>query len=147
MDARLLGTGHSLGLAMASDPSLVAGAAKGSASVSVVQVMASGAVHARALFAVRDLGFAVRAHESGLALAGVGSLAGVEAGASVLAGLVVGAEVQVLVAEETAPALVALALPRLLAGAVDAARVGLALGAQGSLPAGVATVEEKRKEF
>lgn len=57
------------------------------------------------------------------AAAGEETLAGVEAGAAVAAGPVVGAVVEVQVAEETAPALVAQTLPRLVAGAVVAARV------------------------
>ena len=47
----------------------------------------------------------------------------------------VGAVVEVLVAEEAAPALVAVALVRLLAGAVHAARVADALVAEPARPA------------
>ena len=47
----------------------------------------------------------------------------------------VGAVVEVLVAEEPAPALLAVALPRLATRPVQAARVADALGAGGALPA------------
>lgn len=139
--AGLLRAGHSLGLAVPPDPSLVALAAKGRGSVAVVNVNARGPIDARLLLAVRDQDLAVGAHESGLAVASVGALSGVEADALVLARLVIRAVVQVLVAEQTAPSLVALALPGLLAGSVHASRVRLAFGAQRSLPAVIAAVE------
>ena len=97
--------------------------------------MASAAVKARLVRAlVGDPGLALGAGVAGRAAASVGTLAGVEAGGSVLAGLVVGAVVQVLVAEETAPAVVAVALPRVLAGAVLAPGVPDALVAKGTSP-------------
>lgn len=67
--------------------------------------------------------------------AGVESLTGVEAGAAVLAGAMVGAVVKILIAEQTSPALVADAVPWLVAGAVHAARIKCTLIAQRSLPA------------
>jgi hypothetical protein len=70
-----------------------------------------------------QVGFALLAGVALRAAAGEETLAGVEAGAAVAAGPVVGAVVEVQVAEETAPALVAQTLPRLVAGAVVAARV------------------------
>ena len=97
--------------------------------------LASAAVKARLVRAlVGDPGLALGAGVAGRAAASVGALAGVEAGGSVLAGLVVGAVVQVLVAEETAPAVVAVALPRVLAGAVLAPGVPDALVAKGTSP-------------
>lgn len=57
----------------------------------------------------------------------------------------VGAVVQVLVAEQTAPALVALALPWLLAGSVDTARIRLALRTKRASPASVAPEQTKRE--
>lgn len=66
---------------------------------------------------------------------GVESLAGVEAGAAILAGAMVGAVVKILIAEQTSPALVADAVPWLVAGAVHAARIKCTLIAQRSLPA------------
>ena len=50
------------------------------------------------------------------------------------AGPVVGAVVEVLVTEQASPALLAVTLPRLVAGAVQAARVAHALVAQRALP-------------
>ena len=90
---------------------------------------------------VADPGLAVGASVPGRAGAGVGSLPGVPAGGAVAAGLVVGAVVEVLVAEEPAPALVAATLVRLLAGAVHAARVELAFVAVRAGPASLAAVE------
>ena len=87
---------------------------------------------------VADPGLAVGARVAWRAGAGVGSLAGVPAGGAVAAGLVVGAVVEVLVAEEPAPALLAQALVRLLAGAVDAARVQDAAVAKGAGESGLA---------
>lgn len=78
--------------------------------------------------------FAVGAVEAVGAAAGVTALAGVEASAAVSARFVVGAEVQVLVAEQAAPAFVAEAIPRFQAGTVDATRVTLTLVAEGPLP-------------
>ena len=80
---------------------------------------------------------AVPAGEADGAGAGV-VLAGVEAGGSVVAGPVVGAEVEVLVAHLTSPALGALTGPGLGAGAVHTAGVDLAVLAEVSLPALVA---------
>lgn len=77
---------------------------------------------------------AVGACESLRAVTGVGALAGVEAGSVVAARLVVGAVVQVLVAEQTAPTLVAEAVPRLYACAVHAAWVTLAFVAKRTYP-------------
>ena len=66
-------------------------------------------------------------------------MAGVEAGGSVAAGLVVGAVVQVLVAEEAAPSIVAVALPGVLARSVFASRISDALIAEWSGPAATAS--------
>lgn len=62
-------------------------------------------------------------------------MARVGAGGPVLAGAVVGAVVQVLVAEEPTPSFLAVALPGLRAGAVEAAGVADALVAEVPLPA------------
>lgn len=139
VQAGLLRAHHCLLLAVPSDPPLVAFATKGRGAVLQLHVMARRSVHARLLLTVGDLSVAIGPHESRLALTRVRALARVEAGAAVLAGFVVRAVVQILVAEETAPAFVALALPGFLAGAVHAARIGFAFCAEGALPAGVAT--------
>ena len=91
-------------------------------------------VHAGKLVTlVDDLLLAVPAGEADGTGAGV-VLAGVEAGCSVMAGPVVGAEVEVLVAHLTSPAFGTLAGPGLGAGPVDTAGVDLAVVAEFSLP-------------
>ena len=109
--------------------------------------VASAAVEARDDGAVVLDEFAIGAGKLAGAGASVRSLAGVEASAAVLARLVVGAVVEVLVAEQAAPALVAVALPRLLAGTVIAARVPDALVAQLSLPSGVAPLTSESRSY
>ena len=89
---------------------------------------------ARVAVALAGLDLAVGAAEAGLAGAGVAALACVGASGVVLAWLVVGTEVQVLVAEEATPTFLAIALPWLVAGAVQAAWVALALITEGALP-------------
>ena len=85
---------------------------------------------------------AVPAREADGTGAGV-VLPSVEAGRSVVTGLVVGAEVEVLVAHLPAPTLGTLAGPGLGAGSVDTAGVDLAVLAQGALPALVTSETEK----
>ena len=70
-------------------------------------------------------------------------LPGVEAGRSVVTGLVVGAEVEVFVAHLATPTLGTLAGPGLGAGPVDTAGVDLAVLTEGSLPALVTSETEK----
>lgn len=100
-------------------------------------ILAGATVETRMVSAVVDLSLAVGARKARRTAARVGALAGVEAGASVATGLVIGAVVEVLVAEQAAPAFVAQAFPGLLAGAVQAARVSLALVAEAPFPAAV----------
>lgn len=71
--------------------------------------------------------------------AGVAALAGVVARPAVLTRAVVGAVVEVLVAEQAAPALLADAVPGLGAGAVEASRMSLALVAELAHPARMTT--------
>lgn len=92
------------------------------------------AVEAGLMGAVVYLALAVGAREARGTVARVRALARVEARAVVPARPVVGTVVEVLVAEEPAPALVAQAVPRLLARAVQTAGVTLALVAQRALP-------------
>lgn len=82
-----------------------------------------------------DLYLASVPTEAFLARTRVTALASVGACCSVHAGLVVGAEVKVLVTEEAAPALLAVALPRLATGPMHTARVADALIAGRTLPA------------
>ena len=90
---------------------------------------------------------AVGAVEAWRARAGVQTLAvkGVKAGAAVQAGLVIRAIVEVLVAEQTAPAFVAEALPGLLTATVKAAWISHALVAVRSFPAVVASATENKR--
>lgn len=67
--------------------------------------------------------------------AGVAALTRVSTGCPVGTGLVIGAVVEVLVAEEAPPALLAVALPRLAARSVEATWVADAFIAGGALPA------------
>lgn len=67
--------------------------------------------------------------------AGVAALARVHACGSILTRLVVGAEVQILVTEESTPAFLAVALPRLVASAMLTYWVLLTLSTEGALPA------------
>ena len=84
---------------------------------------------------------AVPAREADGTGAGV-VLPSVEAGGPVVTGLVVGAEVEVLVTHLTAPAFRALAGPGLGAGPVDTAGVDLAVLAEGTFPALVTSETE-----
>lgn len=61
-------------------------------------------------------------------------MTGVEASTAVAARFVIGAEVEVLVAEKTTPAFVAKAVPRFHAGSVRATWVALALVAKRAFP-------------
>ncbi len=74
--------------------------------------------------------------------ASVRALSSVKAGATVLARLVVGAVVEILVAEQTAPTFIAVALVRLLAGSVQTTWVADALVTQLSLPSQFASVKK-----
>lgn len=97
--------------------------------------IAAAAVLAGVALALVGLDLAAGSRKAGPAGAGVAPLARVGAGGAVLARAVVGAVVEVLVAEEPAPAFLAVALPRLHAGAAQAARVADALVAELPLPA------------
>jgi hypothetical protein len=71
--------------------------------------------------------------------AGVAALTGIVASTAVPARPVVGTVIEVLVAEQPAPALLAVAVPRLGASAVEATRMSLALIAELAHPARVTT--------
>lgn len=88
--------------------------------------------------------FAVCPSEAGGAVAGVGALTGVETGAVVATGFVVGAVVEILVAEQSSPAFVAQAVPRLHTTAVHATGIAFAFVTQRSNPTCV-TTEIKKK--
>ena len=80
------------------------------------------------------------------AAAGIRPLSSVEAGGSIAAGFVVGAIVQVLVAEETTPAIVAVALPGVLARTMLASGVPNALVAKRTGPTITTPETEKRQK-
>lgn len=86
------------------------------------------------------------AHRSGEArgtTAGVTSLARIEASSSVATGLVVRAEVEILVAEQASPSFVTEAIPRLNATAVHATRITLASIAKRPFPTRLAPATTK----
>lgn len=89
-----------------------------------------------ARIAVAFIGFnlAVGATKTRLAGAGIAPLPRVCACGIILAWFMVGAEVKVLVTEQATPALLAVALKRLVTGSMQAPRVPLALVTQGALP-------------
>lgn len=105
---------------------------------------AGTAVGARRPQAVVHQIFTFRSSEPFRAFARVATLSRVEACTAVPAGLVVRAEVQILVAEKAAPSLVAHAVPRFRAAAVDATRVPLALVAERSFPSRLTPVNKKK---
>lgn len=142
VDAGLLRARHGLLLAVSARPAL---GALARVLLPKGLVHAHAVVQARLLRTARHFDLAFLAREPGRALAREGPLARVEARAAVLARLVVRAVVQVLVAEQSAPALVADALPLLLARSVHASRVQLALLAQRALPSFLAAATEKKR--
>ena len=87
---------------------------------------------------------AIGAGVLGRAGARVRSLAGVETSAAVFARLVIGAVIEILIAEEAAPSFVAVALPRLLARSVKATRIANALVALFALPTQFASNKFKK---
>lgn len=95
---------------------------------------AGAAVRARRFQTVVDQILAFRPGESFRTLAGVTTLSGIEACAPVAAGFVVRAEVEILIAKKSTPSLVAHAIPRFHATAVNASGVPLALIAEWSFP-------------
>ena len=83
---------------------------------------------------VGDPGLAIGTRPARSARTGVRALASIEASGSVLAGPVVGAVVQVLIAKEAAPAFLAMASPGLVAGSMLATRIPDTVGAECSGP-------------
>lgn len=94
----------------------------------------AAAVLARIAVALIGLDLAVGATEARLACTRVAPLTCVCACGIILAGFMIGAEIKVLVAEQAAPAFLAVALKRLVAGSMQAPRVPLALITEGALP-------------
>lgn len=103
---------------------------------------AGAAVRARRRQTVVDQILAFRPGESFRTLAGITTLAGVEASAPVPAGFVIRAKVEVLIAKKPAPTLVAHTIPRFHATAVNAPGIPLALIAKRSFPSGLASINK-----
>lgn len=97
--------------------------------------IAASSVLARVAITFIGLQLAVGAAKAWPARAGVAALTCVSAGCPVGTGLVIRTVVEVLVAEEAPPALLAVALPRLAACSVEATWVADAFIAGGALPA------------
>lgn len=97
--------------------------------------VAAASVLAGVAVALVYLQLAVGAAVAGPAGAGVAALACIGAGGPISTRLVVGAVVQVLVAEEATPSFLTHALPRLRAGAMETARVPHTVAAGRTLPA------------
>lgn len=97
--------------------------------------IAAASILARVAVTFIGLQLTVGAAKAWPACAGVAALTRVGAGRPVGTGFVIGAVVEVLVAEEAPPALLAVALPRLGACSVKATWVADAFIAEGALPA------------
>lgn len=130
VEAGPIGAGHGAQLAVFTVEAWWTGA-----GVAVFKIRAAASVLAGAGFAFVDLNLAVGTSVPRAAGARVAALAGVGAGGRILAGLVMGAVVEILIAEESTPPFLAVALPGLLAGAMQAARVSDALVTIAPLPA------------
>jgi hypothetical protein len=90
--------------------------------------------------AVIKFPFAVRSCKPRRATAGVRTLSGVKASATVSAWFVIGAVVQILVAKQASPSFIAEAVPRLLTRPVEATRVPLTVVTQATFPSTVTPV-------
>lgn len=143
MRARFLGAHDGLLLAVAARPALVA-----FAFVALLRwiVGAHAAVQARPVLAFAHLDLALGAGEAGRTDACVRTLAGVVACAIILAWPMIGAVVQVLIAEQATPAFAAMAFPWLLTGSVNAARIRLTFVTLLALPAGLTAANEKDRK-
>lgn len=93
--------------------------------------------------AVFHFNFTVGAEIAGRTFACVGALAGVGAGAAVEAWLVIGAEIEVLVAEQATPALLAVAFPLGIAGSMYTSWVQFTLVTSRSPVSAFASVGEE----
>lgn len=129
IEARPISTSHSNNLTVLSIETL-----RTRAGVIIDQVGAAASIFAWVTFTFDGVDFTVCSSEARFAGAGVASLAGVGAGGIVLTGPVVGAVVQILIAVESAPSFLAVALPGLVAGPVHTARVSRTLVALPALP-------------
>lgn len=129
VEAGPIGTGHRTDLTVLPVEALGAGA-----GVVILKIIAAASILAGVAVTLVGFDLTIVATEARPAGTGVAALACVGAGSIVRAGLVVGAVVEVLVTEQSSPALFTVALPRLAAGAMQAARIADALVTEGSLP-------------
>lgn len=100
---------------------------RASAGICVFQIGAASSVATGVSSTFVDLNLTAGPSEARPAGTGVAALASVATSGSIHAGLVVSAVVEILVAEESSPAFLTVALPGLLAGPVEAAWVTNAL--------------------
>lgn len=84
--------------------------------------------------AVKDLDFAIGARESHRTVTRVAALASILARGAIRAGIVVRTEVEILVAKQSSPSVVTVALPPVTTSSMVASGVGYALVAERSLP-------------
>lgn len=95
--------------------------------------------------AVFNFNFTVSAEEAGWTFACVRALAGVGAGAAVEARLVIGTEVQVLIAEQATPTFFAVAFPLGIAGSVHTSWIEFTLVTSWSPVSAFASVDGRRR--
>lgn len=115
-------------------------------AVAVEIVGACAIVQAWTRRAVLNFNFAIDAPEAGSAFASVRALARVRASAAVVARLVICAEIQVLIAEQAAPALLADAFPLFRASSMHASWIHFTFVTIWSLPSGLASVVGEETE-
>lgn len=136
-------TCYRLSLAMLSNPTVTTLAC-------VAIIKAAGIISTCAIIqtwiyaAVFNFNFTVGAEESGWTLACVGSLASVGTGSAVMTRLVIGAEVQVLIAEQSTPALLADAFPFHRAGSMYTSWIHFTLVTIRSPVSALASVDGRR---
>lgn len=121
VQARFFRASYRFFFAMFAHPAFVA-----FAFVTLGHFAAGAAILAGIEGAVASFVLAFASGEAGRTFARVETFAGVEASSAIEAGTMVGAVVEILIAEKTAPTFLADALPWGFAGAVNATRVGLA---------------------
>ena len=96
------------------------------------------------VLAVVDLAFAVGTSVARRTFTCVRPLAGVETSAAVLTRFIVGAIVEILIAEQPTPAFVAHALPGMLTGAVKTTGIALTFVTQPAHPTRLASAKKEK---
>ena len=144
MQTGLIVAGDHLIIAQTSHPAFLA--------FTLVATLRIGQTHSAILtgidfFAGCNFRFTITARKTGRTLARVQIGTGIVTGAAILTGTMIRAVVQILIAEQTAPAFVAHAIEGFLAGSKLTAGIEFAFVAQRSLPAGLTTAKrEDRKK-